>query len=103
MARAAEQYADVAIITSDNPRGEDPMAICQEILGGFKQKEVVVVEVDRRAAIHLGVQLARSGDILLVAGKGHEKVQIFAHQTIAFDDCAVAKEALEIRGSSCQN
>ena len=52
LAKAAEQYADVAIITSDNPRGEDPLAICQEILAGFEQKELATVEVDRRSAIH---------------------------------------------------
>jgi UDP-N-acetylmuramoyl-L-alanyl-D-glutamate--2,6-diaminopimelate ligase len=95
MAKAAERYADLAIITSDNPRNEDPMAICGEILAGFQDRSFPIVEVDRRSAIHLGVQLARPGDILLIAGKGHEKVQILAHQTIAFDDCAVAKEALQ--------
>jgi UDP-N-acetylmuramoyl-L-alanyl-D-glutamate--2,6-diaminopimelate ligase len=96
MAKAAERYADVAIITSDNPRGEDPKAICQEILAGFRDPEFPRVEGDRRSAIHLGLQLAKSGDIVLIAGKGHEKVQILAHQTIAFDDCAVVREALQM-------
>ncbi|HEV7736528.1 MAG TPA: UDP-N-acetylmuramoyl-L-alanyl-D-glutamate--2,6-diaminopimelate ligase [Chlamydiales bacterium] len=96
MAKAAEQYADVAIITSDNPRGEDPMAICQEILAGFRDSSFPRIEVDRRAAIHLGLDLAQAGDIVLIAGKGHEKVQILARQTIAFDDCAVVREALQM-------
>ena len=96
MAKAAEQYADIAIITSDNPRGEDPMAICQEVLAGFRDPGFPRVEVDRRAAIHLGLEFAKAGDIVLIAGKGHEKVQILAHQTIAFDDCAVVREALQM-------
>jgi len=95
LAKAAEEFADLSIITSDNPRSEDPSAICQEILAGFKNRTLPIVEVDRRSAIHLGVHLAKPGDIVLIAGKGHEKVQIFAHQTIAFDDYAVAKEALD--------
>ncbi len=94
LAKAAEEYADLSIITSDNPRTEDPSAICQEILAGFKNQTLPIVEVDRRSAIHLGVSLAKPGDIVLIAGKGHEKVQIFAHQTVPFDDYAVATEAL---------
>ena len=77
---------------SDNPRGEDPMAICQEILAGFRDPGFPIVEVDRRTAIHWGIQLAKAGDIVLIAGQGHEKVQILARQTIAFDDCAAWQE-----------
>lgn len=96
MARAAEQWADVPIITSDNPRNEDPAAICEEVLSGFRDPKFPIVEVDRRSAIHLAIAKAKIGDIVLIAGKGHEKVQIGAHQTTPFDDVQVAKEALQL-------
>ncbi len=94
MAKAAEKYADLTIVTSDNPRGEDPEAICRQILAGFQHPERVYVDLDRRSAIFHAVQSASVGDVVLIAGKGHERVQIFAHQTIPFDDAAIAKEAL---------
>lgn len=95
MARAAQQYADIAIITTDNPRSEDPEKIIQEIVSGFKTEENVYIYPDRKEAIQVAIEMAREGDIVLIAGKGHEKTQIFAHQTIEFDDCKVAKEACE--------
>lgn len=95
MAKASETCADVSIVTSDNPRNEDPAAICQEILSGFEDKERPIIELDRKVAIHLAISMAKPGDIVLIAGKGHEKVQILAHKTIPFDDCLVAKEALQ--------
>jgi len=95
MAKAAEKGADLSIITSDNPRSEDPMSICEAIRSAFADPSRPIVEVDRTAAIQLAIQEAKPGDIVLIAGKGHEKVQIFHHHTIAFDDVAVAKEALQ--------
>lgn len=94
MARAADHLADIVVVTSDNPRTEDPAAIIRDILAGFRDPAKAKVVPERRAAIHEAIALAREGDIVLIAGKGHEKVQIFAHQTVPFDDVAVAAEAL---------
>lgn len=94
MARAAEKWADLVIITNDNPRREDPQEICNQILSGFRNIEKITVELDRKKAIHQAISMAAAGDTVLIAGKGHEKVQVFAHQTISFDDAAVVKEAL---------
>lgn len=95
MALAAEMLADQVVITSDNPRGEDPAAIAKEIVEGFLAPKKTVVELDRKEAIERAIEMAREEDIVLIAGKGHEKVQIFAHQTVPFDDVAVAKEVLK--------
>lgn len=100
MAAAAEKWADLAIVTSDNPRHEDPAEICRQILAGFQQMEKVTLEIDRREAIALGMQWAREGDVVLIAGKGHERTQIFGSQTAPFDDRLVAKEALQILNRS---
>ena len=100
MARAAEKWADIAIVTSDNPRHEDPNEICRQILGAFESLGKVVLEIDRRAAIGRAVGLAEVGDIVLIAGKGHEKTQIFGSQTVPFDDTVVAKEALQSQRDS---
>jgi UDP-N-acetylmuramoyl-L-alanyl-D-glutamate--2,6-diaminopimelate ligase len=93
MAAFAEQFSDQVIVTSDNPRGEDPQTIIEAILGGFKTACKVIVESDRRKAIWRAIESAKEGDIVLIAGKGHEKYQIFAHQTLPFDDVQVASEA----------
>lgn len=92
MAKAVEKYADVAVVTSDNPRSEDPQAIINDILAAFHSKEKVITEVDRRAAIAKAISLASPGDMVLLAGKGHERTQIFANTTIEFDDAKVAEE-----------
>lgn len=94
MARAAEKWADLVIVTNDNPRQEDPQEICDQILSGFQNRKNILVELDRKRAIEQAISQASSGDIVLVAGKGHEKVQIFSQQTISFDDMVIAKEAL---------
>jgi UDP-N-acetylmuramoyl-L-alanyl-D-glutamate--2,6-diaminopimelate ligase len=97
MGAAACELADIAVVTSDNPRGEDPLAIVGEILagtGGPRAGAEVVVEPDRRAAIRRAVELARPGDVVLVAGKGHETTQISGAQARAFDDRLVAAQAL---------
>jgi UDP-N-acetylmuramoyl-L-alanyl-D-glutamate--2,6-diaminopimelate ligase len=94
MAEVAEEFSDFTVVTSDNPRQEDPEAIIKEIITGFKRKECFSIEVDRRAAIHQAIQRAKSGDVILIAGKGHETYQIFSHQTIDFDDRLIAQEVL---------
>lgn len=94
MAAAAEKLSDICIITSDNPRSEDPMDICQQVAQYFKKQNLPYVEPDRRKAIALALQLAEKEDIILIAGKGHETYQIFAHKTIEFDDRKVVLELL---------
>lgn len=96
MGRVAAQLADVAILTSDNPRSEDPDAIIAEVEKGMRRSSAeVVVESDRRAAIASAIDRARSGDVVVVAGKGHEQGQIVGGDVVPFDDAAVAREALE--------
>ncbi|HMI72836.1 MAG TPA: UDP-N-acetylmuramoyl-L-alanyl-D-glutamate--2,6-diaminopimelate ligase [Solirubrobacteraceae bacterium] len=95
MGRAAADLADVAIITSDNPRNEDPGAIIAEVAQGAPDAEQVV---DRREAIERGVSLAHDGDVVVIAGKDHERYQEFEQgRTVPFDDVAVAREALRAR------
>ena len=96
MGQAAEQWSDHAIITSDNPRSESPEAIVREIERGFKGNRYEVI-VDRAEAIKRAVALAEARDIILIAGKGHETYQQFAHETIDFDDVKVARDAIENR------
>ncbi len=93
MGEVGSRLADLAVVTSDNPRTEDPLAIIEEILAGV-HRESVVVEPDRRAAIALVVEEARPGDVVLIAGKGHERGQIIGHEKVPFDDREVAFEAL---------
>lgn len=92
LARAAEALSDLCIITSDNPRNEDPNEICRQILAAFQKPERAQVEVDRKKAIEAAIDQAKPGDLVLVAGKGHEKVQIFSNQTLPFDDSEVVRE-----------
>ena len=94
LARAAEHSADFSIVTSDNPRQEDPEEIIRQILEGFSSLSAVRVEIDRRKAIQQAVLLAQPDDLVLIAGKGHEYVQIFSHGTVPFDDRAVVREFL---------
>jgi UDP-N-acetylmuramoyl-L-alanyl-D-glutamate--2,6-diaminopimelate ligase len=92
MGRIAAELADVAIVTSDNPRSEDPEAIAAEIVAGAERD--VEVELDRAAAIARAVEQARPGDVVLIAGKGAEQGQEFADRTVPFDDREAAKDAL---------
>ena len=94
MGAAVEQNADYAIITSDNPRKEEPEAIIEDVKKGFHGANYEVI-VDRKEAIHRAIALAEPRDIVLIAGKGHETYQEFADRTIPFDDVAVAKAAIE--------
>jgi UDP-N-acetylmuramoyl-L-alanyl-D-glutamate--2,6-diaminopimelate ligase len=91
MARVAEEFSDLSIVTSDNPRTEDPLKIIDEIKKGFS-KPGFMVEPDRKKAIELAIKESGKEDIILIAGKGHENYQIFAHRTIHFDDREVASE-----------
>ncbi len=97
MGREAEELADVVVVTSDNPRSEDPEAIIAEILGGLRRPESAEVQVDRRLAIQHAVARARSDDVVLILGKGHESGQEFATETLPFDDRQVAREVLVSR------
>lgn len=97
MAQSAEKYADLSIVTTDNPRSEDPAMICREILDGFDAAANVEVVLDRKEAIGKAIALASRGDFVVIAGKGHEKVQIFLKKSIAFDDVAVASEIMDIK------
>ncbi len=96
MAKVSEKWSDFTIVTSDNPRTEDPQSICQEIVSGFKRRESYEVQVDRKSAILKAIQLAQPNDIVLIAGKGHEGQQIFATHTIPFSDSAIAHELCKI-------
>jgi len=90
MAKVAEKLADRMIVTNDNPRKEDPQAIAEEILNGFSSREAATVELDRRRAIALALGEAREGDVVLIAGKGHETYQETREGTFPFDDREVA-------------
>jgi UDP-N-acetylmuramoyl-L-alanyl-D-glutamate--2,6-diaminopimelate ligase len=98
MGKIATELADVAVVTSDNPRSEDPSAIIAEVLEGARP--TAEVEPDRRAAIERAISLAQEGDVLVIAGKGHEQGQEFADRTFPFDDREVAREALRRLGAA---
>ncbi len=113
MGRSVARDADLAIVTSDNPRTEDPSAIIEMILQGIPMpgtpqlsgpelptaRRGFLIEPDRRAAIGLTIAAAQPGDVVLIAGKGHEDYQIVGTTRHPFDDRAVAREALEERGA----
>ena len=102
MGEAAGRGSDFVVLTSDNPRGEDPRAIMNDALVGLQKTGVKYsVEVDRRQAIALAVAEAQPGDIVLLAGKGHEKVQVTREGSHPFDDVEVAREALRAAGFEC--
>ncbi len=101
MGALAASFSDVCVITSDNPRTEDPNRIIEDIVAGTHQgHSEVVIEIDRRNAIERALELAKPGDFVLVAGKGHETYQIFKDRTIHFDDREVVREFLEDKEDS---
>lgn len=98
MAKIAEQIANLVIVTDDNPRTENPQIIFSNIRAGFAQPEKIYFEHDRAAAIRLAIQQAKAGDTVVIAGKGHETVQILADRSIPFDDRTQAYLALQEYG-----
>ncbi len=95
MGEAAAEGSDQVFLTSDNPRSEDPLMIMNDVLVGLRRFDTPVTsEPDRANAIKLALRAAQAGDIVLVAGKGHETYQIFKDRTIHFDDREVAREVL---------
>jgi UDP-N-acetylmuramoyl-L-alanyl-D-glutamate--2,6-diaminopimelate ligase len=96
MGKAASELSDACIVTSDNPRGEDPEAILKDIEAGMSGSRYKIV-VDRAEAIRIAIHAAGRGDIVLIAGKGHEAYQQFADRTVDFDDRREARRALAER------
>ncbi len=97
MGRIAERMADYVIVTNDNPRSEEPAVIAADILRGMYNSHGCLVIADRAQAIDLAVQQARAGDLVVIAGKGHEDYQIFASQTLPFSDIKQARLSLQRR------
>ncbi len=99
MGEAAGRASDVVVLTSDNPRSEDPLFIINDVSVGLQRTSAkVLIEPDRGRAIELALDQARAGDIVLLAGKGHETTQVFRDRTIPFDDREVAQRVLAERG-----
>jgi len=99
MGRAASTRADAVVVTSDNPRSEDPDAIASAVVEGLRGgPAAAVVELDRRVAIRYALSEARPGDVVVIAGKGHETGQTIGNRTVPFDDRVVAREELEALG-----
>ena len=92
MGAVAERLADKVIVTNDNPRREAPASIAQDIIAGMQEPQKVQLILSRRAAIDYALSQLEPGDVMLIAGKGHEQVQHLAEGTIAFNDYAVAAE-----------
>ena len=97
MGKIAERLSDYVIVTNDNPRSEDPAGIAAEIVRGMNNPNGCLVIADRAQAIDFAVQQAKVGDIVLIAGKGHEDYQIFANQTLPFSDSKHARISLQRR------
>ena len=97
MAKIACQEASYAILTSDNPRSEDPLAILKDMEAGVTGEQNYTIIADRKEAIRFAINQAKPGDVILIAGKGHETYQIIGSEVLDFDDRLVAKEAIEER------
>jgi UDP-N-acetylmuramoyl-L-alanyl-D-glutamate--2,6-diaminopimelate ligase len=100
MGEVAARLADQVVLTSDNPRSEDPSAIIDAVLEGIADRSGLIIEPDRRAAIDAAIGRAREGDVVVIAGKGHETTQVTGDVVTAFDDRVVARELLEARSWS---
>jgi len=99
MGGAAGRLSDVVVLSSDNPRGEDPLMIINDAIVGLQRTSAkVLVEPDRGRAVELALDQARPGGMVLLAGKGHEKTQVLKGRTIPFDDREVARLILRQRG-----
>jgi UDP-N-acetylmuramoyl-L-alanyl-D-glutamate--2,6-diaminopimelate ligase len=104
MGMAAAEASDLVILTSDNPRSEDPLAIINDALVGLRRFDTpYVAEPDREKAIRKAVEEARPGDIVILAGKGHETYQILKDGPVPFDDREVARRILRSAGYSRRN
>jgi UDP-N-acetylmuramoyl-L-alanyl-D-glutamate--2,6-diaminopimelate ligase len=102
MGAVAARLSDVVVMTSDNPRTEDPARIIEEIKrglppGSVRDRTSCFAIVDRREAIEFAVKTAEPGDLVLLAGKGHEKTQVISGRELPFDEVEIAREALERR------
>ena len=94
MGKVAAERADLVLVTSDNPRSENPLAIIQDVLQGTGVD--VEIDPDRRSAIHRAIAVAEAGDVVVIAGKGHEQGQEIAGVVLPFDDRDVARDALAL-------
>jgi UDP-N-acetylmuramoyl-L-alanyl-D-glutamate--2,6-diaminopimelate ligase len=104
MGEAAGRGSDFVILTSDNPRSEDPLAIINDAMVGLQRSGArYKTEPDRKAAIAMAIREANPGDIVLIAGKGHEKVQINREGPVPFDDVEVAQRVLRDAGYDCKS
>jgi UDP-N-acetylmuramoyl-L-alanyl-D-glutamate--2,6-diaminopimelate ligase len=95
MGKIAAELADIAVVTSDNPRTENPEQILADVLAGIPQDIKPIVQVDRAKAIKTAIEMAQEGDGVLIAGKGHEDYQILGTEKIHFDDREEARKVLE--------
>jgi UDP-N-acetylmuramoyl-L-alanyl-D-glutamate--2,6-diaminopimelate ligase len=103
MGEAAGRGSDFVVLTSDNPRSEDPLAIINDASVGLQRSGAKYqTEPDRKAAIALAISKAVPGDIVMIAGKGHEKVQVTRDGPIPFDDVQVAQQVLREAGYDCE-
>ena len=112
MGAVAARLADAVVLTSDNPRSEDPVRIIEEIRRGLqptpepgaraRTAPAVVTNPDRRRAIDQAIRQARAGDLVIIAGKGHEKYQVIGDRTLPFDDVEAARAALDQRRTASQ-
>ena len=103
MGEAAGSLSDLAVLTSDNPRSEDPILVMNDALVGLQRAgKPYVLEVDREAAIRKALVEAREGDVVVLAGKGHETYQVLKDRTIPFDDREVARRVLRELGFSSE-
>jgi UDP-N-acetylmuramoyl-L-alanyl-D-glutamate--2,6-diaminopimelate ligase len=103
MGEAAGRGSDFVVLTSDNPRSEDPLAIINDAMVGLQRSGTKYkMQPDRRAAIAMAIGEAAAGDIVLIAGKGHEKVQVTREGSLPFDDVEVAQQVLRDAGYNCE-
>jgi UDP-N-acetylmuramoyl-L-alanyl-D-glutamate--2,6-diaminopimelate ligase len=99
MGQAAAEGSDFVVLTSDNPRSEDPLSIMNDAMVGLRRSDTPhIAEPDRARAIRRAIEQAREGDVVILAGKGHEQYQVLKNETIAFDDREVAREVLKTFG-----
>ncbi len=96
MGKIASLFSDLVVVTSDNPRSEDPLKIIEDIIEGIENKNYIVIP-DRKEAIFTAIAESKEGDVILVAGKGHEDYQIVGDKVIPFDDLETVREALRLR------